>query len=157
MGLTKTASQVSVYTSARKINSLYCTQFYSIHQHSFRLSSLSLKMCMPLTLLIEFWQEWNWNTHTLKCPLHLSHFWWQNRHKHALCVLVLTFYICVCNSTPLCFLEKKEQKGSEDFWNCKELSFMKIWSGEDDMHFWWGRDVNTHEIIFKYSKYLVCV
>lgn len=65
---------------------------------------------MPITLLIEFWQEWNKNICTLKCPLHLSHFFGgKSRHKHALCVLVLSFYICVCNSTPMCFLKKSRK------------------------------------------------
>lgn len=51
------------------------------------------------------------------------HFSDKSRHKHTLCVLVLRYYICVCNSTPMCFL-KKSRKAVRTFE--KEFNFMKI-------------------------------
>lgn len=54
----------------------------------------------------------------------------------------------------MCFL-KKSRKAVRTF--DKDLNFMEVWSGGDGMLFWWGRYTKTDEMIFKYSKYVVCV
>lgn len=46
-----------------------------------------------------------------------------------LCVLGFRFHVCVCNSTPICFLVWKESGKVVRAFG-KELNFMKIWSGE---------------------------
>lgn len=58
-----------------------------------------------------------------------------------LCVLVFRFHVCICNSTPICFLKKagvqEKQKGPEDLWKRIELDenmvrrgWCAFWVGE---------------------------
>jgi len=44
----------------------------------------------------------------------------KSRHKHAFVSAGFRFHVCVCNSTPVCFLKKagvqEKLKGCEDLW-----------------------------------------